>query len=146
MGAMYRTERFIDAVHFGTDLERLYLRVDFRKDVELPARGSVRVNIVQPRHHALIVSKLRPGKIACELWETDPEGSSKKVGAIKNAQFQRIVEVAVPFESLGWKARDQVAFFVQFLQGEVELERHPEMGTLGFAVPDADFEVENWQV
>jgi hypothetical protein len=146
MGAMYRTERFIDAVHFGTDLERFYLRVDFRKDVELPARGSVRVNIVQPRHHALIVSKLRPGRMTCELWETDPEGSYKKLEAIKDSQFERIIEVGVPFEVLGWRARDQVAFFVQLVDGEVELERHPEMGTLGFAVPDVDFEVENWRV
>ena len=146
MGAMYRAERFIEAVHFGTNLKNFYLRVDFQGDVALPTRGTLRVNIVQPRHHALIVPKLHRGKIACELWETDPAGSYRKLGSVKEAQYQRIVELAVPFESLGWNVDDQVAFFVQFLEGEVELERHPEMGTLGFAVPDEGFEVENWRV
>jgi alpha-amylase/alpha-mannosidase (GH57 family) len=146
MGAMYRAERFVEAVHFGTDLKNFYLRVDFRQDVDLPARGALRVNIVQPHHHSLIVPKLRRGKITCELWETDPTGSYKKQGLIKEAQFQRIVELAVPFKSLGWEMRDHVAFFVQFLEGEVELERHPEMGTLSFVVPDEEFEVQNWRV
>ena len=146
MGAMYRAERFVEAVHFGTDLKTLYLRIDMRGDVDLPARAALRVNIVQPHHHALVIPKLRRGKMSCELWETDSTGSYRKLATIKDAQYKRIVELAVPFELLGWNVRDQAAFFVQFLEGEVELERHPEMGTLSLVVPDEGFEVENWRV
>jgi hypothetical protein len=60
--------------------------------------------------------------------------------------FGKIIELAVPFSALGWQSRESVAFFAQMLTGQVEMERHPEMGTLSFTVPDDQFEAENWRV
>ncbi|MGA2140226.1 MAG: glycoside hydrolase family 57 protein, partial [Verrucomicrobiia bacterium] len=48
LGAMYRSERCIEAVHFGSDLTTFYLRVDLRKGVELPSQAALRVNFVDP--------------------------------------------------------------------------------------------------
>lgn len=146
MGAMYRTERVVEAVHFGSDLANFYLRVDFRHQVQMPKRATLRVNFTQPHHHALIVPQLQPSGVRCELWETNPSSGFRKIGAVEQIAYGKIVELAIPFTAIGWKERDAVSFFVQILEADVELERHPEMGTLNLIVPDQQFEVENWRV
>ncbi len=146
MVAMYRSDRLVDAVHFGADLSFFYLRVDLRAQTALPAGLALRVNIVQPRNHALIVPRLKPGCPTCELWQTSPDDVLRKIGTIEQIAFDKVIEVAVSHSTLGWKPRDEVSFFIQVLQKEVELERHPDIGKLSFAVPDEQFEVENWRV
>ena len=37
-------------------------------------------------------------------------------------------------------------FFVQLLEQDVELERHPDIGALSLTVPDELFATENWWV
>jgi hypothetical protein len=65
------------------------------------------------------------------------------VGLIK---FDRILELGVPLADLGWKTREQASFFVQLLEQDVELERHPDFGALSLTVPDEQFAAENWWV
>jgi alpha-amylase/alpha-mannosidase (GH57 family) len=146
MVAMYRSERFVEAIHFGCDLRNFYLRVDFRQKDKLPSNGALRVTFIQPHHHAIIVPELRRGQPACELWATNPDAAPKKLGQIKDIRFEEIVEMAIPLATLGWLQREQVVFFVRLLEGEVELERLPDLGALSFNVPDENFEVENWRV
>jgi alpha-amylase/alpha-mannosidase (GH57 family) len=146
MSAMYRSERMVDSIHFGFDLNNLYLRIDLRSGSQIPGKTALRVNFVQPRHHTIIIPKLRPGHPKCELWSSDPEQGSQKLGEMTRVAFGKIVELAVPFSALGWQPREGAAFFAQLLDNQVELERHPEMGTLSFTVPDEQFEAENWAV
>ena len=44
--------------------------------------------------------------------------------------------MGIPLADLGWKQRDQASFFIQLLDKDVELERHPDIGTLNMPVPD----------
>jgi alpha-amylase/alpha-mannosidase (GH57 family) len=147
MLAMYRSQQCIESIHFGADLENFYLRIDLRKDVELPKTASLRINIIQPNHHALIVPNLEKGALSVELWSTQPDAGHARLGLIENGgRLEKIIELAVPLARLQWRGRDQAAFFVQLLAEDIELERHPEMGTLTLTVPDELFEVENWSV
>jgi alpha-amylase/alpha-mannosidase (GH57 family) len=146
LGAMYRSERYIDAVHFGCDLTTFYLRVDFRKDVELPPKVSLRVNLVDPTHRALVVSRLAPDLDRAELWLTDPGSSYRKLIDVRLIKFDRILELGVPLADLGWNQREQASFFVQLLEQDVELERHPDIGALSLTVPNELFATENWWV
>jgi hypothetical protein len=61
-------------------------------------------------------------------------------------KFDRILEVGVPLSELGWEKRQWAALFVQLLDQDVELERHPDIGTLNLTVPDELFPAENWWV
>jgi hypothetical protein len=145
MGAMYRSEQCVEAVHFGSDLTTFYLRVDFRKGVELPAEAGLRVNFVGPTQRALIIARLKPGMAAAELWRTDlPE--NQKLMDVGQIRFEKILEVGIPLAELGWKQREQASFFLQLQENGVELERHPGIGTLNMMVPDELFASENWWV
>jgi hypothetical protein len=146
LGAMYRTERCVESIHFGSDLTTFYLRVDFRKGVQLPPQAVVRVNFVDPTHRALVVPRLKPDLNGAELWVTDPGSSYRKLNEVSLIKFDRILELGIPLADLGWKAREQASFFVQVLEQEVEQERHPDIGTLNLTVPDELFAAENWWV
>ncbi len=146
MGAMYRSVHCVETVHFGSDLTTFYLRVDFRKGVEIPAKATLRVNFVDPTHRALIVPRLKPDLDAAELWLTDPDATYRKLIDVRLIKFVKILEVGVPLADLGWKQREQASFFVQLLENDVELERHPDIGTLNMPVPDDLFTAENWWV
>ncbi len=147
MGAMFRSDRLVENVYFGFDLNNLYLRVDVRPDVKLPKQAALRINFIQPQQaHAIVIPKLKLGHPRCELWDTEGEKGGRKLGEITRIAFGRILELAVPFSTLGWKPGDVVAFSTQLLDGQVEMERHPEMGVLSFEVPDEQFEAENWSV
>ena len=146
MGAMYRSERCIEAVHFGADLTTFYLRVDFRKGVELPPKVGLRVNFVGPTHRAVLIMELTPDLGRAELWVTDPDSAPRKLTEVSLIKFDKILELGIPLADLGWKQREQAAFFIQLLDQDVELERHPDIGTLNLAVPDELFAAENWWV
>lgn len=146
MGAMYRTERFVDSIHFGCDMQSFYLRVDFRPKTKLPAKTVLRANFILPHHRAIIVPHLKPKLMKCELWETNPDSVPTKLGKVEQFRFEHIVEIGVSLKQLGWNQGDQVGFFIQLLDVDVELERHPEIGVLSFPVPDDEFEVQNWHV
>jgi alpha-amylase/alpha-mannosidase (GH57 family) len=144
--AMYRSERCIESIHFGSDLANFCLRVDFQKGVALPAKVSLRVNFVDPTHRALIVPRLTPKLKSAELWLTETDASYRKLSDVTSIKFDRILEVGIPLSELGWQTRQSAAFFVQLLDQDVELERHPDIGTLNLTVPDELFAAENWWV
>jgi hypothetical protein len=146
MGAMYRSERCIEAVHFGANLTTFYLRVDFRKDIQLPPKVGLRVNFIDPTHRALLIIELAPGLNQADLWVTDPESAPRKLTEVNLVKFDKILELGISLNDLAWKQREQAAFFIQLLDQDVELERHPDIGTLSLAVPDELFATENWWV
>jgi alpha-amylase/alpha-mannosidase (GH57 family) len=146
MGAMYRSERCVESVHFGSDLTTFYLRVDFRMGVGLPEQAGLRVNFVEPTQRALIIPRLKRGVAAGELWGTGPGGENRKLMDVGQIRFEKILELGIPLADLGWKQRQQASFFVQLLESGVELERHPGIGTLNMMVPDELLSTENWWV
>jgi hypothetical protein len=146
LGAMYRSERCIETVHFGSDLTTFYLRVDFRRGVELPSKAALRVNFVDPTHRALMVSNLTPTLKTAALWDTEPTSSYRKLIDVELIKFDKILELGISLTALGWNKREQASFFVQLLEQDVELERHPDIGALNLTVPDELFAAENWWV
>ena len=144
--AMYRGERLVDSVHFGCDLTHFYLRVDLRGRRKLPADAVLRVTFIRPRQHKLLLTNLKKEQPTTELWDSQAEAAPKKIGPIEKVCFEDILELAISLSTLGWAKLEQASFFVQLQEGEVEVERIPEFGTLTFQVPDENVEVENWWV
>lgn len=146
MTAMYRSERIVDRIHFGSDLANLYLRVDFRKDVKLADEVVLRINFIRPSQYAVSISPLSGSVLPkAKLWDTNPQSGISELGEVGRISYQEVLELAVAFQALNLSKREHVAFFVQILDRSVEIERHPEMGTMSFVVPDDQFEVENWR-
>ncbi len=61
-----------------------------------------------------------------------------------------ILELAVPFDKLGWKPHDRLNFILevqeQSASGGKVLETYPPNGYITFTVPDEDFERQMWSV
>src|SRR5882724_1032723 len=112
MGAMYGSERCVEAIHFGADLAAFYLRVDFRKGVELPPKVVLRVNFIDPTHRALIIVELTRDLSKADLWVTGPDSAPRKLIEVSLIKFDKILELGIPLTDLGWKKREQAAFFV----------------------------------
>ncbi|MGA2139989.1 MAG: hypothetical protein ABSH14_14120, partial [Verrucomicrobiia bacterium] len=97
-------------------------------------------------HRALMVPSLTPTLKTAALWDTEPTSSYRKLTDVELIKFDRILELGIPLTALGWNKREQASFFVQLLEQDVELERHPDIGTLNLTVPDELFAAENWWV
>jgi len=145
MGTMFQTERLVDGMHFGTDLERFYLRVDFRPGSVLPDAAQLQVTFLEPRHVAASFV-LRRGRPATGSIVPLAGGEPTEAADLAPGGFGQVLEVAVPFKALGWQTGNRVSFFVQVMTGQVELERHPVASSISLVIADEQFGVENWRV
>jgi len=141
MGAMYQAELLIETIHFGFSTEQLFLRIDFRKNTELPANARLSIRFLQPQGATLVIplaATATGGQLS--IGESPAE-------AITDVRYDKIVELAVSFSKFGWQPKQQVAFYVQLLtDNDIDLERHPEVGSIAVTLPGEQFEIENWRV
>ena len=142
MGAMYQAERLVENIYFGFSDEQFFFRLDFRKKTELlPADLRLRLHFLEPRL-GMLTAKLHVGKSSIGELAFDGMPTVK----LTNIRYETLVELAVSFSSLGWQPQQVATFFVEILNGEVERERHPNVGTLMITLPGKDFDLTNWRV
>jgi hypothetical protein len=138
-GSMHRSERVLEAVYFGYDRRRLYLRLDAAAGPGgFPAGSSVRVRIVGPRQLDL---RLEPGPDG--PWRARWEGA-----ALAAPEFagDRILELAIPLDDLGLAGPGELRFFVTVEAGERELERFPASDVLVVPVDPGGLDPSEWVV
>jgi hypothetical protein len=75
-----------------------------------------------------------------------PRAGEREGAPLGLIAFSKILELSLPFASLGLRPGMKVALSVHALRGEVEVERLPRYGFIAFTVPDEDFEHVNWRV
>ena len=137
-GAMYRADRFVSKIHFGSNEETFFLRVDLRKWSDF----SVSVHFQQP-----------PGIIV----ETGPliRGEKQEFSVVRagTAPLRRsslvvkdTIEFAIPLADLGLADEAPVAFHVKVFQGGIERECYPENAPIQFTLLGKDFALRNWIV
>jgi len=129
----------IRAVYFGFTESEAHFRVDFRNSAlaELPPGARLVVAFSEPREVALEAGPLRGGTPHVRVG-----GAESRDG---RAAVRDLVEVACPFEELGFRPRETARFHVSLLDGDTLLERAPTRGNLAFDIPTPDFEREMWQ-
>ncbi len=138
-GSMYGGAQVFHVLHYGFDLETLYLRLDPAESAARAAELATRVRVVILAHRQESVDfplapdgAVHPGRLGAE--------------ELGRACFAQVLEVAIPFAALGLAPRTRVAISVHALRAEVEVERLPRSGFLAITVPDVDFEHVNWRV
>ena len=138
-GSMYGGAQAFHAIHYGFDLEALYLRLDPAESPERSAEvaNAVRVVVLADRRTTVEFPLVADGKVHPGRRGAEEAG---------RAAFSQVLELALPFAVLGLAPRAKLALSVHALRGDVEVERLPRYGFLAFAVPDADFEHVNWRV
>ncbi|HSD19825.1 MAG TPA: glycoside hydrolase family 57 protein [Anaeromyxobacter sp.] len=139
-GSMFGGAQVFQALHYGFDLDALYLRLD-------PAESAAR--------SAEVASHVRVVLLAGDRHETIelpivPDGAVRPgragQGEVGEAAFAQVLEARIPFATLRLAPGTQVALGVHAARGEVEVERLPRHGFVTFTVPDADFERVHWTV
>jgi alpha-amylase/alpha-mannosidase (GH57 family) len=139
-GSMYGGAQAFHLVHYGFDLEALYLRLD-------PAESAARAAEVASRVRVVLLAPDRQTSVDFPLV---PDGvvrpGTRRGEEIGRAVFAEVLELALPFAALALAPGMKVALSVHSLRGEVEVERLPRYGFLAFTVPDADFEHVHWRV
>jgi alpha-amylase/alpha-mannosidase (GH57 family) len=139
-GSMYGGAQSFKALFYGFDLAALHLRLD-------PAESPARSAEVAPH---LTVELIAPGGRTWVEFELVPDGQrrsgqcqGREVGEVA---FADVLELRIPFSSLGFAAGTKVALCTHALRDEVEVERLPRYGFVALVVPDGDFERVNWRV
>jgi alpha-amylase/alpha-mannosidase (GH57 family) len=143
MVTMYRTERFIDFVHFGFDAKNFYLRLDMNEKAgKLGQDSTITIQFLRPEKVTIRFQVGEHGKVDVLQGERILKVGDNQVAV----SFGKNTEVQVSQYLLGWKAKVNVSFYVGVTVGTVEVERQPSSGSLDFESPGQDFESENWHV
>jgi alpha-amylase/alpha-mannosidase (GH57 family) len=151
-GAMHQIDRrpaVISLVHFGFDLERLFVRVDcVARVLDLLADGrELSLKFFTPGGLRFSVRQ-RLGRVTGSFWDrqaVEPYWLERGPGGAMVAAGT-VLELAVPFRDLGLIPDQPVAFFVAvFDDAGAELERHPAHRPIELLTPDALFEARHWR-
>ncbi|HYQ82046.1 MAG TPA: glycoside hydrolase family 57 protein [Anaeromyxobacteraceae bacterium] len=139
-GTMFGGAQAFGELHYGFDLESLYLRLDPAESAERAAEAADHVRVVLLAAH-------RESRVDFELRADGQFRRGRAEGAeIGHAACRQLWEAGLPFADLGLREGNEVALAVVVLRGEVEVERLPRSGFLTFTVPGPDFERIHWRV
>ncbi len=137
-GAMYRAERIVGKIHFGSDERALFLRVDLRKWEPV----ALTVEFHQPAGVLVRTGVLARGGAG--------EFTIEKAGGEKLTRTSLVVgdsiEFALPLADLGLAGEAPVAFQVRVFRDGIERECYPENAPIQFTLLGADFALRNWIV
>lgn len=122
--AMHLAESIFKSIYFGFNLENLFIRLDPNPGlIEEVKKGKIFLNLNLPFEKSF---KIYPDEKEVEI------------------SFEKVVEIKIPFSFLGLKEREEVAFFLNFKNEN--MERMPRSGLMYFTVPHSTYEEEMWSV
>jgi len=134
----------ISDLYFGFDTERLLLRLDARGGPvreQLTELDTLRIVFLQPEGFELLVSHPSWKEPILQLYHHDVPVARSNIEAAADL----LLEISVPFRSLGVTTDEPIHFCVELLKDEQSLERIPHEGAIETAVPSPDYELIMWQ-
>jgi len=147
-GAMHRGASIITHIYYGFDLKNIFIRLDPSGNLreEKVADLAFFINFLEPRGldvEIRIVPRERRVSATLSLGEN---GDRRQIAVINTVAANEIIELAVPFGTLGVKPNDEIHLFVTVEHAGSEVEKWPSRGYIQFKVPTDDFEATMWQV
>jgi alpha-amylase/alpha-mannosidase (GH57 family) len=140
--SMHRSHQFLEKIYFGYDNESFYLRIDpsNRKGGGLPAAARVQLQFIAPNEHRVVLERLADREWRCRQPGSSPEAPPATFAA------GRVIELAVPFASVGLPGNGEARFAITVLEGDHELERFPSSGFLAVPVDPEGLDLQEWMV
>jgi hypothetical protein len=135
----------VEALYFGFDVERLYLRLDAHGG---PVReqwadlDALRITFLEPEAFELLVVRPATREPIAQLFQRDVPVSGSAIQAAADS----ILELAIPWSSLAVAQGDPVHWIVELIREEAVVERVPHEGAIETTVPSPDFELLMWHV
>jgi alpha-amylase/alpha-mannosidase (GH57 family) len=145
-GVMYKSEQFIKAIHFGYDLDNLYIGVETTENVEkLYDEGlSLKIVFLIPENHIIEIPVAREVERA-EVYKL-LSNSNRDVIGVAHVGIKEIIEVGVKFDLLNIEPTKNVEFVVVSEKNGIEFERHPVYSSITLKRPSKKHLLENWYV
>lgn len=137
-GAMFRDDRFLKELRFGSTTDQLVVRAEVRR------WDTFRIVLIlhTPGPHILQSAPMRRGETASLHFRTI-NGTGKEIGLIASGD---IIELAVPFKGLGAQPGSVLQFQVKVFHDGIERECYPESAPFEVHVPGEDTVFSNWFV
>ncbi len=149
-GAMHgegEPKGLLDGISYGFNLERIFFRLDYLKELTpYPERWSFTINFLHPRPMKAVIHVEGRNSSGRLLERTNGGTGWTEKGAIEELASNDVVEIGIPFESLGAKGGDELRLFIDVDAIEKGFERWPARGFLIVDVPTEDFELHHWMV
>ncbi len=163
----YHAERLVTTIYYGFDLTHWYLRIDpsprctpdqkerLTLQVNLfstPTRETLRVHPAKgPRVGSLAEYRITipcgpQGPLRFEVERSEDGIAFHSIFGSDQIAFVNFLELAIPFEKVGWKPHHQFNFILEVLEQDKVIETYPLNGYIPFTVPDKDFELRMWSV
>lgn len=137
-GSMHRGTAAFAALHVGVDERHLYLRLDPADPGRLgEAADEVRLHLSGATLGPVSVP-LRPGPL-----QPARAGGAEPLG---RGEFRDIVEIEIPFQSLGFCEGALAGLTVQVLWKGATVDRIPQTGEIPLALPPADVDRPVWTI
>jgi alpha-amylase/alpha-mannosidase (GH57 family) len=139
--SMHRTDRLLEKVLFGFDLQYFYLRLDLAAErmMEFPETGSIGIQFTSPGECSLTL-ECKDGGWTCKLSHWPASGLSPRFAA------EKVIELGIPLDALGVKQPAEVRFFIVALDGGREMERFPSTGFLNVHTDPWGLDQQEWVV
>ena len=148
-GTMHRAESVVSHIYYGFDLGNLFIRLDSNRDMQDPRIRELMfcIHILKPVPCRIEV-RLDPeaGKVDARVVRPEETASGGKGRPLSSIAARDIIEMAVPFEMIDARPKDEVIFFTTVRRDDIELEKWPYRGYISFNVPTEDFEAIMWHV
>jgi hypothetical protein len=131
---------------FGFDVNRLLLRVDFRRRAGdlLVGEAEVRVTFMTPPDLRVRVSA-PSGRVGAVIEAREPGAQwMRRPASALMAEARQILELAIPFAELDAGPGTRLRCFLSLHLHGAELERYPADQPLDIVVPSPEFEAYNW--
>ena len=138
---MHQGAGLASALRVGFDAGQLYLRIDFASGKPPGDEYGLWFEIISPASARFAMISLAPGSFPL-VWLAGDHAGKTVEGA--RATVQSLVEIAIPFESLGLKVGDSVEMIGRLVQGTEPLETLPDDDMVRFQVPSPEFDARMW--
>jgi hypothetical protein len=144
-GTMYKTERFLEEIYYGFDLNKLYIRIDPILNIELEEDLEAQIIIFDKEEYRLIFPFGKKEVSSYALIKAY-SGKTEKIKDIESIKADKIIELSIPFSELNLKTGENVKINIKLEKNDIEIERYPQKGFILLTVPDENFERIMWRV
>ena len=134
----------IEDLYFGTDGSNLFIRLDIDRLLLQPDDTLV-LRILKPVQINVAVDLQENPKALMRLYRPSDSPTDYHIETHTSAAIGKIVELAIPINSLGVKPRAIVSFICLLIRGQQQIDRCPVLGTISLQIPDEHYLGELWR-
>lgn len=145
-GSMHQVSTALNYFYYGFNLKELFFRFDIDKSISAKSIEELTFHIrfMSPVKSKAIIRFDSSGKLI--QFTLKSEKYEKQID-LKNAAFDKIVEVRIALEELELPEKyDNIEFTVSVDKNEMEIERWPYQSSIIIPKPSENFSYESWSV